>query len=337
MSSGRDDSAVEPADAVEPRTPGPERRGKRLRVRSAPGPTALLALYPAAWRRRYGDELDALIVDMHADGRDAGWKVRGDVFRGAARERLRCAHHGEPSRRIRGGASLVLWAWAVFVLAGAILAKTSEHWQRSVSAHPASNASLAFGGLIVAAVTAAVLVAAGIALTLPAAMRFLREGGWPRVRSRTLIAAALTVAAIATTVALVAWAHRLSVLDRNGHDHLYAGAFLCWAALVAAVVLAWTAVATGIARGLRCGRAVLRAQALLAPAVTILMAVMTVATVAWWAIVGHDHPSALTGGPAAAQASAIVPQLVVAGALMLIATATAAVGAARADVALPEL
>jgi hypothetical protein len=337
MSSGRADGAVEPPDGDEARTPGPLRPGDRVRVRSAPGASALLALYPAAWRRRYGNELDALIVDMHADGRDTGWRVRADVLRAAARERLGGGHRGEPSRRIRGGASLVLWAWAVFVLAGAIVAKTSEHWQRALSGHPASTAEIAFGGLTVVAVAAAVLVAAGIAMTLPAAMRFLRDGGWPRVRSRALVAAALTVAAVAATTALVAWAHRLTVFDRNGHDDLYAGAFLCWAALASAVVLAWTAVAAGIARGLRCGRAVLRAHALLAPAVTVLMAVMTVATAVWWAIVGRHSAAALTGGSAAAQPSAIVPQLVVAGALMLIATTMAAVGAARADAALPEL
>jgi hypothetical protein len=337
MRFGRGDGAVDPPDGDDPRASGPYRPGNRPRLRSVPGPTTLLALYPAAWRRRYGDELDALIVDMHADGRDTGWRVHVDVLRAAARERLRGDHRGEPSRRIRGGASLVLWAWAVFVLAGAIVAKTTEHWQQSLSGHPASIAKVAFAGLTVAAVTAAVLVAAGITLTLPAARRFLRQGGWSRIRLRTLIAAALTVAAVAATVTLVAWAHRLTVLDRNGHDHLYAGAFLCWAALVAAMVLAWTAVATAIVRGLRCGRAVLRAQALLAPAVAILMAVMTVATVAWWALVGHDSPAALTGGPAAVQTSAIIPQLVVAGGLMLTATTIAAVGAARADVALTEL
>jgi hypothetical protein len=337
MSSRRGDDAVEPPAGDEPKTPGPQRPRNRLYPRSAPGPTTLLALYPGAWRRRYGDELDALIADMHADGRDTGWRVRADVLRAAAGERLRGGHRSEPSGRIRGGASLVLWAWAMFVLAGAIVAKTSEHWQRALDGHPASTAKVAFAGLTGLAVTAAVLVTAGIALTLPAAMRFLREGGCVRIRSRMLIAAALTAAGVAATVALISWAHRLTVLDRNGHDHLYAGAFLCWAALVAAVVLAWTAVATAIARGLRCGRAVLRAQALLATAVTVLITVMTVATAAWWVIVGHSRPAALTGGSAAAQASAIVPQLVVAGSLMLIATMIAAVGAARADTALPEL
>ena len=332
MSSGGGEGAFEPT-----RRDTLGRPGNRKKVRSTPGPTTLLVLYPAAWRRRYGDELDALILDMHADGRDTGWRVRADVLRAAARERLRAGRRGEPSFGIRSGASLVLWAWALFVLAGAIVAKTSEHWQRALSGHPSSIADVAFVGLTAIAVTAAVLVTAGIALTLPDATRFLREGGWTRIRSRALIAAALTVVAALATVALVAWAHRLNASDRNGHDAGYAAAFLCWAALLAASLLSWTAVATGIARGMRCGRTVLRAQALLAPALAILMAVMTVATAAWWATVGHDSPAALTGGPATAHGSVFVPQLVVAATLMMIATAIAALGAVRADTALPEL
>ena len=39
---------------------------------------------------------------------------------------------------------------------------------------------------------------------------------------------------------------------------------------------------------------------------------MTVATAAWWAVVGHRAPAALTGGSAAAHPSALVPQLVIA-------------------------
>jgi hypothetical protein len=339
MNSGSGDSAVEPSHGNEPGGASPQ-RAARKHVQPRPSATALLALYPAAWRRRYGDELDALIVDMHADGRDTGWRVRADLVRASTRERLRGARRDEPSRRIRGGSSLVLWAWALFVLAGAIVAKTSEHWQRALAGRPSSIANVAnvaFGGLTAVAVTVALLVTAGIVVALPSATRFLRDGGWPRVRSRALIAATLTVVAATATVVLVVWAHRLNVLDRNGHDRLYTGAFLCWAALVAAALLAWTAVATGIARGMPCGRVALRAQARLAPIVAILMAAMTAATVGWWAIVGHDSPAALTGGPVAAHGSAFVPQLVVATALMLIATTIAVIGAARADAARRQL
>jgi hypothetical protein len=301
------------------------------------GPTRLLMLYPAAWRRRYGDELDALIIEMRADGRAGNWRLSTDLVRSAARERLRGTHLGPPAPRIGSGATLVLWAWALFVLAGAVVAKTSEHWRQALPPHAGSGASAAFWGLTVVAVLAAALIAAGIALTLPAAARFLGNGGWRRIRARTRLAAALTGTAILATAALVTWAQRLSAADRAGHDHLYAAAFLGWAALGAAALLAWTAVAARIARTVRCSDAVLRAQALIAPAVALALGVMTVATVAWWVLVARVRPGALTGGSVAVHPSALVAPLVAAVATMIVATGIAVIGAVRADVALGEL
>jgi hypothetical protein len=309
------------------------RYGGRTRRRFTPGPTTLLALYPAAWRRRYGDELDALILDMHADGRDTGTRMRADLLRSAARERLRGG--GDPSRRVRRGASLVLWAWALFVIAGAILAKTSEHWQQAVPGQ--AGAHVAFSVLKVVALVASAAVAVGIALPLPAVWRLMREGGWRRVRSRAVAAAGLTVAVIAATVSISTWAHGLSSFERNGHDHLYAAAFVGWGALVAACLFAWTALATRIASDIRCDRLVLRTQAWLAPAVAVAMMGMTVAALVWWAVVGARAPGALTGGSTLAHPSPVVPTLVVAAVLMVIATAVAVVGAARAEGAHAEI
>jgi hypothetical protein len=58
-----------------------------------------------------------------SDGRRLPWRLRADLARGAGRERLRAAGLGDddPERRARGGVLLVLWAWAVFVLAGAVV------------------------------------------------------------------------------------------------------------------------------------------------------------------------------------------------------------------------
>ncbi|HEX4107580.1 MAG TPA: hypothetical protein VHX88_05565 [Solirubrobacteraceae bacterium] len=307
--------------------------GTRVRRRFTPGPTTLLALYPAAWRRRYGGELDALILDMHADGRDTGARMRVDVLRSAARERLRGG--GDPRRRVRGGTSLVLWAWALFVIGGAILAKTSEHWQQALPGE--AGAHLAFTVLKIIAFVASAGVAAGIALPLPAAWRLLREGGWKRIRARTVTAAVLTVAVVAATISLSAWAHGLSSVDRNGHDHIYAAAFIAWGVLVAAWLLAWTSLATRIAADIRCDRRVLRTQAWLAPAVAVAMAAMTVATLVWWAVVGAHAPGALTGGSTVGHPSPLVPTLLAATILMVLGTAVAVVGAARAEGARAEL
>ena len=316
-------------------SPQPHRPARFGARRSTPGAGMLLALYPAAWRRRYGDELDALIVDMHADGGRAPWRARVDLIASAARVRLQGS--GGADRRIRSGSSLVLWAWALLVLAGAIVVKTSEHWQRALPAHAGSGAHAAFDGLTVAAIVCAVLIAGGIAMMLPAAARFLREGGWHVLRTRALTAIALTVVVVPALVALAVWAHGLTVAQRNGHDAVYGAAVVCWAVLAAACLLAWTSVATRCARELRCPRGVLRVQGLIAPVVAIAMIAMTVATGAWWAVVGHDAPGALTGGSAAAHPSALVPQLVLAATLMVVASVIATIGAARADVALGEL
>jgi hypothetical protein len=316
--------------AGEPRRSVPGRR--RL-----PGPTALLVLYPAAWRRRYGDELDALILEMHADGRRLGWRARADLARAGLRERARGLGGGDPAGRIRGGASLVLWAWALFLLAGAIVAKTSEHWHQALPAQPNHVADAAYAGLTAIALATAIIVVAGIAVTLPAAARFLRAGGWRAVRGRAALAVGLTVVAALATGGLVAWAQRVSPAGRNGSDGIYVAGFVVWAVLGAAALLAWTALATGIARGLHCRPGVLRAQAVIAGLVALAMVGMTAATVAWWVTVAGSSAAALTGGSEVGHATAVVPQLILAAALMVVATGIAALGAARADRALLEL
>ena len=130
------------------------------------------------------------------------------------------------------------------------------------------------------------------------------------------------------------------VIERAFDDSLVDGwGFGDWALSRSslACLLAWTSVATRCAQELHCPRTVLRAQGLIAPVVAIAMVAMTVATGAWWAVVGRHAPAALTGGSAGAHPSALVPQLMLAAALMVVATVMAMIGAARADVALGEL
>ena len=186
----------------------------------------LLRWYPAGWRARYGEELAELIVDM-SDGQRLPWRLRADVAAAGTRERLRVPRIGDP----RSGGRLVLWAWAIFMLAGLLVAKTSEHWRSALppGSHPVASA--AFVALTVLASATAVLVFAGIALTLPSLVAFLRSGGWPQIRRWILAAASLTAAVVAATAGLAAWAHGLSPHARNGHDGIYGAAFLTWAAL----------------------------------------------------------------------------------------------------------
>jgi len=285
----------------------------------------LLHWYPASWRARYGEELAGLIVDM-SDGRRLSWRLRADVAAAGARERLRVKGVGDP----RSGGRMVLWAWAIFVLAGMVVAKTSEHWRSALppGAHPV--ASIAFVALIVLAAATAVLVLAGIAVTVPSLVAFLWSGGWSQIRRWILAASVLTAVLVVATAGLAAWAHGLTPAARNGHDALYGAAFLTWVALASATLLAWTKAGTGTADRLSLSPTVLLLHARLTTAIAALMALMTAATVAWWVAVATVAPGALTGPPATPHASALVPALVVAAVLMMLATTLAAAGARRA-------
>lgn len=288
----------------------------------------LLHWYPADWRKRYGEELADLVADM-SDGRRLSWRVRADVAAAGARERLRGPRIGDPRR----GGRMVLWAWAIFILAGMIVAKTSEHWQSALpkGGHPV--ASFAFVALAVLAAATAVLVLAGIALTLPSLATLLRSGGWPRIRRWILAGAALTIVLVASTAGLATWAHGLTPRARDGHDALYAAAFLTWAALAAATLLAWTKAATATADQLRLSARTLQLHARLTGVIAAALALMTAATVAWWTAVAVASPGALTGPPATPHASPVVPALTVAVALMVLASALATAGARRANTA----
>ena len=128
----------------------------------------LLSLYPAGWRARYGEELEALILETSA-GR-VSWHVRLDVAVGGGRERLHAAGLGggdAPAERMRGGALLVLCAWALFVVAGVGVQKFSEHWQAVTPSADRALPAHAFDVLVVAAAIGSALIAAGVAATLP--------------------------------------------------------------------------------------------------------------------------------------------------------------------------
>jgi hypothetical protein len=299
----------------------------------------LLRMYPSAWRERYGEELEDLIVEA-SDGERVPWRMRADVALGAGRERLRAAGlvgGGGPGERVRGGLLLVLCAWALFVVAGVGVQKFSEHWQDATPAGSRALAAVGFDALVIAAVCGSMLVAAGIGLAIAQVATFLRVGGWPALRRRVVTAVLLTGVAIAATIALVIWAHGLTGRQRDGHDSAYAMAFVTWALLAAASLLAWVAAAVATARRLELAAATLRAQAWIACGVVVAMGAMTAATAVWWAALADHAPWFLAGRPVGSNASPLAPELLVAAMLMMLATVLGAAGARHAIRALPAL
>lgn len=297
----------------------------------------LLRLYPRGWRLRYGDELEALILDMSGPER-VPWRIRADVAASGGRERLRAAGLGgdSPDASVRGGASLVLWAWGLFVVAGAIVQKTSEHWQQALPSGSHTAATVAFGSLIGVASAAAVIVVAGIVLTLPALRQLLHAGGWTQLRRPVIRAVSLSVILVVALIGLVIWAHDLTPRDRQGHDTAYALVATAWVLLGAGTLGSWTLAATRTVARLTLPASLLRLEARLATAVAAGLGVMTAATAVWWVSVATVAPNALTGS-LAGHSSAFVPQLVVAMVLMLAAVGLGGAGARRALRGLPLL
>jgi hypothetical protein len=95
-----------------------------------------LGLYPLAYRRRYGQEMGALLGDSPATS-----AVIVDLLRGAARAHLRpepaVAAEVGPDERLRLGLGSVLLCWILFAIAGLALYKTTENGASEAGGEPA--------------------------------------------------------------------------------------------------------------------------------------------------------------------------------------------------------
>ncbi len=275
----------------------------------------LLLFYPRPWRERYGEELLAVVEAASGGGR-VPVRIRLDVIRAGLAQRLRSSglvgDEVPPEARAKAGLALVLWAWALFVLAGVALQKTSEHWQSAVPHADRAVPAAAFDGVVVAAAIGSAFVLLGVALAARPLHAFLRSGGRPRWRP----AALLSVLTAAVLVAVVAWAHHLTAAQRNGGDRFYGGAFLLLAACAAGSLAAWTHLGATTARRLSLETGTLRLEARIAAVVTWTMAAMTGATVVWWASV--------------AGAAAPASTMIVVAAAMVFASCLAGAGTVRA-------
>ena len=291
----------------------------------------LVRLYPAAWRARYGAELESLIAET--SGGRVPWRTCLDVARAALRERLRAAGLTPdlpPAERVRGGAVAVLSAWALFVIAGVGVQKFSEHWQSALPATARTLPGAAFDALVVGAALGSALVLVGVAAALPAAVRLLRADA-VSLRRHLRAVCASTAFVVPLTVAVILVAHRLTERQRSGHDLRYGGLVLAWAVVAVACFVAWTALAVAIARRIELTHRVVRLEAILAAGTTLTMVSMTAATAVWWAALAQRAPWFLTGSArGTTNVSPLAPQLVLAQVCMLAATAAAAAGAAQA-------
>lgn len=296
------------------------------------GTAALLRWYPPGWRERYGDELAALMEDT-TGGEVPSVRLRASVAWAGLRERGHEAgvlgQAAAPTSRMRGGSLLVLCAWVAFVVAGSSFAKLAEHFEGSVPAHARALPVDAFTVVQWLATVAGLAVVAGAVVALPSSVRFLRAGGWPRIRRHVLRAGAATLLVLAAGIPLVATAHRLTPPQRNGGSLGYSLAFLGVCALVVAMAALWTVAAVVTVRRLGFGPRALLAEGTLAGTVALSMLAITAATAVWWASIATSAPWFLWGTPVGSAGSAFEPQLVATMVLMVLAAVAAGYGAGR--------
>jgi hypothetical protein len=240
---------------------------------------AALALYPLAFRRRYGDEMSALVEDS-----PAGPRATFDLVRGALVAHVRppasIATALSPEDRLRATASGVLMCWIAFAAAGFGFYKTTED-------HPfskAGDAHLALGGAHVAVQTLAIIASIAIlAGALPLVVVALRQARRARAVGRATGLAFGSIALfVIATLALVVFAH-----SARSTSHTAAGvAFVSWilVGLVTGVLCALAARnglfaieirRRGLVAALACGTLVSAAMALIAAATALYVAALT--------------------------------------------------------------
>jgi hypothetical protein len=221
----------------------------------------LLNAYPRWWRDRYGDELLALL-----EAEPVTVRVRANVVVAGLRERAR----GPRAAHLR-----VLWAWSFFVIGGMAFQKASEHWQVVVPSGDRDVPTASFDVVQAAAVVGSTAVLVGVALSLPAFLRDLREGGWTVIRSPIVFASGTSILAAASLVAVAL-----------AHDVFAASAFIVFVALS---LFAWTHAASVAASRL----APRSTHSYLALLVTATMFVIAIAAGVWVASVTSHAPSFL--------------------------------------------
>ena len=241
---------------------------------------AALAFYPLAYRRRYGEEMEALVEE----GRPG---IRGslDLLRSALLAHLRPVRGVSsaigPEDRLRLSATAILASWIVFAAAGIAFCKTTE-------GHQFANAAAGLGGFRFAVQTLAVIASVALSIAaLPLVLAALRGAATDRnLRSAAVLALGAVAVFVVASAALVAVANSAGANSVG----LAGAALVAWAAVGAACGGAcWLAARRGIF-ALDLSRRRLSGVLLLGTAVTAAMALIVLAGAGYCALLLLDAP-----------------------------------------------
>ena len=241
---------------------------------------AALALYPVAFRRRYGDEMLALVDDSPVSPRTTFDLLRG-AFVAHARPPAGLAASLNSEDRLRATSSGVLACWLAFAAAGFGFYKTTEDHAFA----SAGDAHLALGDAHLAIQVLAVLASlAVLAGALPLILAAVRQSRRTRVvRRATGFAIGAVAVFVVSTAALVAFADSAKSLS----DSAAGLAFSAWIllGLISGGVCVFAArsglFATRVRRrrlvaALACGTLVTAAMALMALATALYVGALAI-------------------------------------------------------------
>ncbi len=281
-----------------------------------------LALYPLAYRRRYGAEMAALVEDSGASPRAVA-----DLLRGAARAHLRPepAVAGEVGAedRLRLGAATILLCWVVFSLAGLGLYKTTEVHALGTAGDPHQLLHGTHLAIQVLAAIATGAVLLGAAPLLVAALRQARDR--PAVGRAAVLAAGCVVVFGLLTAALVGVAQ----LRPAPGEALAAVALLVWTASALACGVGCALAARAGLFAITVPRRLLRATAACATAVALGMAGIVLATAVYLAALLGEAPGMAAHGNGPLQLVSVAASLGIELAVMAAVAVPAAASAVR--------
>lgn len=295
----------------------------------------VLRWYPPNWRAHYGPGLVALLEDTYGEN-PVPLRIRASLARAGTVERARevgvLGETTSSNDRLRVGSQLVLCGWSLFVIAGAIFAKFTEHWNVATPAAHRTLASIGDSAVQWAGVVSAITVLVAALFVFPVVVRLVRAQGWTSIR-RPVRRNALAVGSVAAFIAgLTLWAHRMSFHQRNGGTIGYTIGFLVTGVVALVAIATATSTAVTVTRELDFSRRMLRLLSSLALGLTVLMGVIVAGVALWWASEAIYAPHFLAnniGNGFISTSNTLPPALVVAGALMLLGLSSAFAGSLR--------
>ena len=284
-----------------------------------------LALYPLAYRRRYGDEMKALIEDAGASPASVL-----DLARGALRAHLRPEPGIEaelgPDDRVRLGLGSILICWVVFAVAGLGLYKTTEGHSFVTAGDAHGVVGTAYQAIQILAVIATGAVVVGAA---PLALAALRQARHRRAveRATAIAVGCVVVFGIATAGLAV-----IGNLRPAPSDTLSAVSFAVWTVLALGCGIGCALAARAGLFAIAVPKNMLGVTSACATVVVLAMAGIALGTAVYLVALAHDAPALAGQGNGPLELLSVGASLAIQLVVMVVVLVPAGVGAARARI-----